>query len=294
MLSIRSLGMKYRDGTVALADFSLEAGEGVLGLLGPNGAGKTTLMSILATVTRPTSGTFLVDGQDAVRQPLAVRRILGYLPQDFGLYDELSATEFLEYIGRLKGLQGPALRKRVAEALEVVNLHGVAGRRLGGYSGGMRQRVGIAQALLGDPRLLIVDEPTVGLDPEERVRFRNLLAEIAHGRLVILSTHVVSDVESVATSIALIRKGRLVRVAAPETLLREAEGRVFATVIPSESLAEVQRQVQLSALARRADGVHVRFLGAAGALPGARPVEPSLEDAYLLTGLAGPAGPLPA
>jgi ABC-2 type transport system ATP-binding protein len=283
MLELRSLGKRYPGGTVALADFSLRQGEGVLGLLGPNGAGKTTLLSILATVTRPTAGTFLWEGRDGVADPLSVRRVLGYLPQDFGVYERLTAREFLRYLGRLKGLAGKALEGRIGELLELVNLHGAADRRLEGYSGGMRQRVGIAQALLGDPKLVIVDEPTVGLDPEERVRFRNLLSEIASGRLVILSTHIVSDVEAVASRIAVIHGGKLVAVAAPEELLRRAEGRVFAAVVPTEEVAAVQRRVKVSGLVRRADGVHVRYVGEPAALAGARPAEPTLEDAYLVT-----------
>ena len=290
MLSIRSLGKRYPGGTVGLCDFSLEAGEGVLGLLGPNGAGKSTLMSILATVTKPTSGTFFWEGRDAVADPLPLRRVLGYLPQDFGVYERLTAREFLHYLGRLKGLSGGELTRRVQELLELTNLHGAADRRLSGYSGGMRQRVGIAQALLGDPKLVIVDEPTVGLDPEERVRFRNLLSEIAQGRIVILSTHIVSDVEAVASQIALIRRGRLVSLSTPEALLKRTSGRVFTAVVPSERLAEAQRRVHVSNLIRRADGVHVRYVangdGAGSvALPGATSVEPTLEDAYLGSGL---------
>ncbi len=293
MLEIRSLGKRYPGGTVGLADFSLDVGEGVLGLLGPNGAGKTTLMSILATVTKPTSGTFLWKGKDAVRDPGVLRRELGYLPQDFGVYERLTAREFLLYLGRLKGLPGADLDRRVKELLQLTNLHGSADRRLSGYSGGMRQRAGIAQALLGDPRLVIVDEPTVGLDPEERVRFRNLLSEIAQGRVVILSTHIVPDVEAVASHIAVIREGRLVAHAAPEALLRAAEGRVFSAVVGGERLAEVQRMkgIHVSTLIRRADGVHVRFVanGTHATLPGASPVEPDLEDAYLLTTTEGAA-----
>ena len=285
MLEIRGLGKRYPGGTVGLSDFSLEAGEGVVGLLGPNGAGKTTLLSILATVTRPTSGSFFWQGRDAVADPLPLRRMLGYLPQDFGVYERLTAREFLSYLGRLKGLSGAELDRRVREMLELVNLHGAADRRLSGFSGGMRQRVGIAQALLGDPKLVIVDEPTVGLDPEERVRFRNLLSEVAHGRVVILSTHIVSDVEAVASRIAVMRAGRLVADAAPEEFLRRAQGRVFAAVVPSAALPEAQRAVHVSGLARRADGVHVRFVGDRAALPGSVEIEPSLEDAYLLTNL---------
>ena len=286
MLEVRRLGKKY--GSVeSLTGVSFSMGEGVLGLLGPNGAGKTTLLSILATVTRPSSGTFLWQGRDAVADPLAVRRVLGFLPQDFGVYERLTAREFLAYLGRLKGLRGASLSRRVGELLTLVNLHGAADRRLGGFSGGMRQRVGIAQALLGDPKLVIVDEPTVGLDPEERVRFRNLLSEIAHGRVVILSTHIVSDVEAVATRIAILRGGRLVDVAVPEELLRRAAGQVFTAVVPSAEVTRVQAAVPVSGLARRADGVHVRYVGRADALAGARPAEPTLEDAYLLVTLGG-------
>jgi ABC-2 type transport system ATP-binding protein len=288
MLEIRSLAKRYPNGHVALHEVSLTAGEGVLGLLGPNGAGKTTLMSILATVTRPSDGTFLWDGRDGVADPGSVRRTLGYLPQDFGVYDRLTAREFLTYLGRLKGVPASRLRARVDDILELVNLHGVADRQLASFSGGMRQRVGIGQALLGDAKLVIVDEPTVGLDPEERVRFRNLLSEIAHGRVVILSTHIVSDVEAVASTIAVMRKGRLLALASPEELLRRAAGRVFTLVIPSTQLAEVQRTVHVSGIVRRADGVHLRYVSQGTALPGAVPAEPTLEDAYLATTLDAP------
>jgi len=284
MLEIRSLSKLYPGAaSPALSDFSLSAGEGVLGLLGPNGAGKTTLMSILATVTRPTSGTFLWEGKDGLSSPLSVRRELGFLPQDFGVYERLTAREFLTYLGRLKGLSGADLSKRVSTMLELVNLHHAAGRRLGGFSGGMRQRVGIAQALLGDPKLLIVDEPTVGLDPEERVRFRNLLSEIAQGRVVFLSTHIVSDLEAVASTIAVIRAGRLVLHAPPEELLRRAAGRVFRANVASSELPRIQRELAVSGLLRRADGVQVRYVAEKPMIPSSEPVEPTLEDAYLVT-----------
>lgn len=282
MLEIQGLGKTYPNGKRALEGVTLSAGAGVLGLLGPNGAGKSTLISILATVTKPSFGTFVWKGVDGVRDPFAVRRTLGYLPQDFGVYDRLTAREFLLYLGRLKGLSGVDLSRRLEGLFTLVNLHGAADRRLGGFLGGMRQRVGIAQALLGDPELLIVDEPTVGLDPEERVRFRNLLAELAHGRLVILSTHIVSDLEAVATTIAVIRAGHVVTIATPEDLLAQAEGKVFTAVVSPESVADVQRRVPVSNLARRAGGVFVRFVGDGNALPHATPVEPTLEDAYLL------------
>jgi ABC-2 type transport system ATP-binding protein len=285
MLEIAGLTKRYPNGTVALADFSLAIGEGVIGLLGPNGAGKTTLMSIVATVLRPSAGTVRWKGVDVLADPLAIRRELGYLPQDFGVYDKLTAVELLRYFGRLKGLAGRALTAAVDEMIDLVNLRAAANRRLGGFSGGMRQRVGIAQALLGDPKIVIVDEPTVGLDPEERVRFRNLLSELGHGRTVILSTHIVSDVEAIAERIAVIRKGHLVRCAPPEELLAHAGGRVYRAIVPADQLAAVQRTVAVSNLMRKADGVHVRYVGDGAGLPGAVAVEPTLEDAYLLTNL---------
>ena len=217
MLQVEEVTKKYRGGRYGVRALSLAARPGVLGLLGPNGAGKTTLMQMIATVTRPTGGRILVDGVDVTKDPQAVRRRLGYLPQDFGVYDNLTAFELLDYVARLKGVRS---RARVLEMLELVNLHAVAGRPVGGFSGGMRQRLGIAQALVSDPDLVIVDEPTAGLDPEERVRFRNVLSGLSGRRLVIVSTHVVSDVESIAAEIAVVREGRLVMLGPPESLLR--------------------------------------------------------------------------
>ena len=281
MLELDHLTKTYSNGHTALADVSLSLGPGVVGLLGPNGAGKSTLMTILATVTRPTSGTFRWKGTDGVANPVAVRRELGYLPQDFGIYERLTATEFLLYLGRLKGLSGKALGERVDGLLELVNLHNAAKRPLGGFSGGMRQRVGIAQALLGDPKLLIVDEPTVGLDPDERVRFRNLLAEIAHDRVVILSTHIVSDVEAVATTLAVLRQGKLIAVATPEEILQRAVGRVFSLRVASDQLTALQQRVHVASLVQRTDGARVRFVCAGDPPAGAVAVDPTLEDAYL-------------
>ncbi len=176
-------------------------------------------MQMLATVSRPTTGRIMFQGTDIAARPNELRRQLGYLPQDFGVYDNLTALEFLTYFGALKGVHG---KKRVVEMLETVNLHSVADRTLGGFSGGMKQRLGIAQALINDPALVIVDEPTAGLDPEERVRFRNVLSEIGFGKLVILSTHIVSDIESIATEIAVMKEGALLTMAAPEIQLQIA------------------------------------------------------------------------
>jgi len=279
-LTIDRVSKRYGAHTLALENFSLELGSGVLGLLGPNGAGKTTLMSILATITRPTSGAIRWNGTDLAADPNAIRSVLGYLPQDFGVYPNLDAVEFLEYLAAVKGLDSATARRRIDELLNLVNLTEVRKRPLGGYSGGMRQRIGIAQALLNDPRLLIVDEPTAGLDPEERVRFRNLLADLSGDRIVILSTHIVSDVEATATDIALISQGRLVTHAAPEDLLAAVEGKVWEWVVPSSELSAAKHQYLISNTTRRSDGVHVRLLSSQSP-PGTSPVAPTLEDAYL-------------
>lgn len=280
-LTIEGAGKRYKGDFWGLRDFSLELGPGVLGLLGPNGAGKSTLMRILATITKPTEGRVAWDGIDIVRSPDGLRAVLGYLPQDFGVYPNLSAVEFLEYMAAVKGIDARAAKRRIEELLVLVNLADARKRPLGGYSGGMRQRIGIAQALLNDPRLLIVDEPTVGLDPEERVRFRNLLSDLGGERIVILSTHIVSDVEATATGIALIDRGRLLAHAEPEELLRRAEGRVWEWVIPSADLPAVRERWKISGTVRRADGVHVRVVSGVAPGAGAVPVPPSLEDAYL-------------
>jgi ABC-type multidrug transport system ATPase subunit len=277
---IKSVTKRYRGGVQALSNFSLTLKPGVLGLLGPNGAGKTTLMSILATITRATEGRVLWNNVDLARDPDVLRSVLGYLPQDFGVYPNLSAVEFLEYLAAVKGLDAALARKRIGELLELVNLTDARKRPLGGFSGGMRQRVGIAQALLNDPELLIVDEPTAGLDPEERVRFRNLLSELSGERIVILSTHIVSDVEATATDIALVAKGTLVAHATPEALLKSVEGKVWEWVVSSAELTAAKQKFLLSSTTRRSDGVHVRVLGDAPPA-GAQPAAPNLEDAYL-------------
>ncbi len=279
-LAIEQVSKSYDNKSWALANFSLEIGPGVLGLLGPNGAGKTTLMSILSTITQATHGKVSWNGTDLASNPDALRSALGYLPQDFGVYPNLNAVEFLEYLAAVKGLDARSAKQRIDELLVLVNLTDVRKRPLGGFSGGMRQRVGIAQALLNDPKLLIVDEPTAGLDPEERVRFRNLLSELSGERVVILSTHIVSDVEATATDIALISKGSLVAHAAPEVLLRQVEGKVWEWTIPSSELSGAKQQFLVSSTVRRSDGVHVRLL-TSNPPNKALPVLPTLEDAYL-------------
>ncbi|MGA3088237.1 MAG: ABC transporter ATP-binding protein [Terriglobales bacterium] len=281
-LVIDKVSKRHRGGNWALREFSLELGAGVLGLLGPNGAGKTTLMSILATITRATAGSVTWNGTGVASNPDGLRAVLGFLPQDFGVYPNLNAVEFLEYLAAVKGLDRAAARRRIDELLNLVNLADVRKRPLGGYSGGMKQRVGIAQALLNDPQLLIVDEPTAGLDPEERVRFRNLLSDLSGERIVILSTHIVSDVEATATDIALIAQGTLVAHASPEELLGRVEGKVWEWVVASSALHTAKQQFLISNTSRRSDGVHARVLSAEPP-DGAQAVPPSLEDAYLFS-----------
>jgi len=272
---------KTYGGVQALQDFSLKLTPGILGLLGPNGAGKSTLMRMLATITKPTAGAILWNGQNVVKNPEALRSVLGYLPQDFGVYPNLSAQEFLEYMAAIKGMRGKQARQKISELLDLVNLREAARRPLGGYSGGMRQRVGIAQALLNDPLLLIVDEPTVGLDPEERVRFRNLLSDLAGERIIILSTHIVSDVESTATDIAIIHKGHLKARALPEQLLNQLEGSVWEWMATSQELPGLKQQYVVSGTIRRMEGVEVRVVSEAQPCSQAQPVTPNLEDVYL-------------
>ena len=256
---------------------SLEAKSGVIGLLGPNGAGKTTLMQMIATITRPTSGRILFRGADIAKQPNELRKKLGYLPQDFGVYENLTAREFLSYFAALKGVRA---QNRIMEMLESVNLHGVADRTVGGFSGGMKQRLGIAQALINDPDLVIVDEPTAGLDPEERVRFRNVLSEIGFGKLVILSTHIVSDVESIATEIAVMRQGALLTMTTPEMMLRTCAGKVWRSVVTSEQFEQLRTTLKISSAVRKPDGVHLRFVSPSPMIE-ATSIEPELEDAFL-------------
>ncbi len=280
-LAIQQVGKRYGRDKWGLRDFTLCLTPGVWGLLGPNGAGKSTLMRILASITRPTEGKVTWNGEDTAANPDRLRAVLGYLPQDFGVYPNLNAVEFLNYIAAIKGLDAPTAARRIDELLQVVNLVDARKRPLGSYSGGMKQRIGIAQALLNDPQLLIVDEPTVGLDPEERVRFRNLLSDLSGDRIVILSTHIVSDVEAAATEIAVMNRGRLLRHSTPEQLLRSVEGKVWEWLVPSTRLAEVRQQCLVSGMNRRADGARLRIVAERAPDPDALPAVPSLEDAYL-------------
>ncbi len=281
-LQIENLSYRYRNGHVAVSGLSLDLGPGILGLLGPNGAGKSSLMRVLATLTRPTSGRVLWKGEDIAQKPDALRVELGYLPQDFGTYPALSAREFLGFLAAVKGLSRRETADRVQQCLNQVGLADAADKVLSSYSGGMRQRVGIAQALLNDPQLLIVDEPTVGLDPEERLRFRHLLTDLAEHRLVILSTHIVSDVEASATSIAVMSKGSLRFHGSPEELIASASGKIWELTIATEQLAAMRAHLQVCHSVRRPDGIRIRVIAAVRPRHDAEAVIPTLEDAYMV------------
>jgi len=280
-LVIDEVSKLYKGNIWGLRDLSMKLEPGVLALVGPNGAGKSTLMRILATITKPTEGRVTWDGTDISQSPDELRAVLGYLPQDFGIYSNLNAVEFLDYLAALKGLDYQTSRKRIQELLHVVDLFESRKRSLGGYSGGMKQRLGIAQALLNDPQLLIVDEPTAGLDPEARVRFRNLLSDLAGNRIVILATHIVSDAEATATEVAVINKGHLLKHSSPEYLMQTVEGKVWQWIIPSAELTVVRQHHLISSTARRSDGIHVRVVTEKKPSPDAKAVAPTLEDAYL-------------
>ena len=281
MITIQNLTKTYGR-FQALRGVDLEIGPGLFGLLGPNGAGKTTLMRILAGLIRPSGGHVNAFGNDIATPggKLALKSRLGYLPQELGLYPDLTAREFLDYVGVLKGLAPDNERRRQIDAvLERVHLSRDADRALKTYSGGMQRRVGIAQALLGEPDLLIVDEPTAGLDPEERVHLRNLLVDVAVERIVLLSTHIVEDVSQSCSALAVMAQGVVVFRGHPRTLIDQARGKVSSVLITDGSRPPVNLAVV--AAQQQATGVQYRVLGDAAVMPGAVIVEPTLEDGYI-------------
>ena len=285
-VEIHELSKTYGHGAQAvqaLRGVELGIGPGMFGLLGPNGAGKTTLMRILAGLVNPTAGTVRVGGHDLAAESgkVAVKRVLGYLPQELGLYPELTARQFLDYMAILKGLADRRERAgRVQRTLATVGLAEAADRKLKGFSGGMKRRVGIAQALLNDPRILIVDEPTAGLDPEERIRFRNLLVELATDRVVILSTHIVEDISQTCRDMAVLDRGVVRFRGAPAELIARAQGVVWQ--ISTENGHKPDGGLIVVSTLHLAEGVQYRVVGRdASGYPGARPVQPSLEDGYV-------------
>jgi len=284
MLSIKNLTHVYANGTRALDSVDLEVSTGMFGLLGPNGAGKSTLMRSIATLQTPSSGTIWFDGVDVIAEPEKLRRTLGYLPQDFGVYPRVSAYDMLDHMAVLKGVASAVDRKQTVEALlQQVNLWDVRKKAVAGYSGGMRQRFGIAQALIGRPNLIIVDEPTAGLDPEERNRFLNLLAEIGENVVVILSTHIVEDVSDLCPRMAVLAGGKILLQGAPSDLMANLKGRIWKKTIDKAEL-DAQRaahQVISTRLAAGRTVIHV--LADDRPAEGFEPVEGGLEDVYFST-----------
>ncbi len=289
-LNIRNVSKTYPNGVQALKDVTLTIPAGMYGLLGPNGAGKSTLMRILATLQEPDAGSIHLGALDVMREKAEVRKTLGYLPQEFGVYPKVSAEELLDHFALLKGIAERRSRKEVVEALlRQVNLWEVRRQKLGGYSGGMRQRFGVAVALLGEPTLLIVDEPTAGLDPAERVRFLNLLSELGENSVVILSTHIVEDVSELCTRMAIIDRGEILLEAEPLGAVEGLRGHIWRRVIAKEALPALEREhavISTKLLAGRTV-VHVYSDTAPG--PGFEPAEPDLEDVYFST-MAGHIG----
>ncbi len=265
----------------ALNDVSLSINRGMFGLLGPNGAGKTTLMRVITTLMPVTSGQVRVGGVDVMRDPGFVRKNLGYIPQDFGFYKSLNAYDLLDYIGMMKGLARADRQKQVKTLLEQVNLTKDAKRRVGGYSGGMKQRLGIAQALLGDPQLIVVDEPTAGLDPEERIRFRNLLTRLSGERTVLLSTHIVGDIEASCSAVAVLNRGQVIFSGTPETLMQHASGRVWQLDIEPREYEQIESAYRVTA-SRTVNGrLQVRIVAPENPWGRGVLVNPELEEGYM-------------
>lgn len=283
-LRIQDVSKTYPNGVQALKQIDLTIPCGMYGLLGPNGAGKSTLMRILATLQEPDRGSIRLGGIDVLNQKEEVRQTLGYLPQEFGVYPKVSAESLLDYFALIKGVAGRRARKEVVEALlRQTNLWDVRKQKLGGYSGGMRQRFGVAVALLGNPKLLIVDEPTAGLDPAERVRFLNLLSELGENSVVLLSTHIVEDVSELCSRMAIIDRGEILLEAEPLRAVADLRGRIWRRVIAKPELAALEREHAVISTKLLAGRTLVHVYGDTSPGPGFEPVEPDLEDVYFST-----------
>ncbi|MEA1994416.1 MAG: ABC transporter ATP-binding protein [Euryarchaeota archaeon] len=281
-IKIENLTKIYNGDVTGIENISLKMKNGVFGLLGPNGAGKTTLIRILSTIMESTSGSVYIDGKNLKERSTKeyIRSILGYLPEDFGLYPQLTGVEFLDYMGILHKMNKNVRKKKIEEIIELVGLKEAKNRKTKTYSKGMKQRLGIAQALLNDPKLLIVDEPTSGLDPEERIKFRNMLSEVSGEKLVILSTHIVGDVEQACNNIAILKEGSILTHTTPQELIAEVQGKVWEAEISKEKLRQIKKDHSVISTIPSEERYKVRFLAEKSAL-GAENVSPSLEDAYL-------------
>ncbi|WP_103068180.1 ABC transporter ATP-binding protein [Aquimarina sediminis] len=281
-LDIQNVSKRYNYKKYGLKEYSLSIEKGILGLLGPNGAGKSTLLKMIATISKPSEGIILLNKNNVIKDPNYMRKQLGYLPQDFGVYPNLNAYEFLSYMAALKGIGGNQLNQKINFLLEGLNLIEVAKKPIGNYSGGMKQRIGIAQALLNNPKIVLFDEPTVGLDPEERVRFRNLISELANDCIVILSSHIVSDIDTIADEVAIMKEGRLLSQGTQKTIVDTVKGKVFETIIAKEDIHNFANNHIVLNTIRKKDKITVRHISETG-YGQHTPCTATLEDAYLYT-----------
>lgn len=280
-LSIQNLSKTYPNGVQALKDVTLNIGTGMFGLLGPNGAGKSSLMRTIATLQEADSGTVNFDGIDVLQEKERIRQLLGYLPQEFGVYPRITAVEMLDHIARLKGISNAQQRKDTVQyLLQKVNLHDDRNKNLGTYSGGMKQRFGIAQALIGQPKLIIVDEPTAGLDPVERNRFYNLLSELGENTVVILSTHIVEDVKTLCNEFAIICKGEVLGHGNPEEAVKQISGKIYGKQIEKDEKEHYAEQYEVVSTQMKGGKVQLRIYSNEHPDNGFVPVEPVLEDFY--------------
>lgn len=279
-LKIENLSKQYKE-RWAVNNFSISIGEGVYGLLGPNGAGKSTLMRMLVDILKPTSGRVLLDNHDIHQMGDNYRDIIGYLPQNFGVYKNFTAHRFLLYIAALKGIPQKDAETKIDNLLKFVNLEEMKSKKIRTFSGGMKQRLGIAQAMLNNPSILILDEPTTGLDPNERIRFRNLLSELSSNKIVLLSTHIVSDVEYIAKSVIVMKKGQLLRQAPSTELIDEMQGKVWKLKVSESRLLELKQQYIIGNILRHKHDIEVKIIADEAPEPEAVSTEPDLEDYYL-------------
>lgn len=279
MLKIESLSKKFGK-KEALSDVDLELDAGIYGLLGDNGAGKSTLMRLLVGVDKPTKGRILYEGEDISQLKGKYRDLLGYMPQEFAVFPGFTAGEFLNYMGALKGLSKRELKEKISRVLAFVNLEDVKDKKVSTFSGGMKRRVGIAQALLNDPKILILDEPTAGLDPGERIRFSNILSNMSKDKIILFSTHIISDIEAITKNIIILNDGKIRAKTTSDKLIEKMEGLVFEVTIPFSELAAYERKVQIIRMRYEGERLKIRYTG--DALEGARPVRANLEDYYIL------------